>query len=376
MIARDQTMTIEHGTPKKVELSDIQVELEGLSGESGDEAEGVRRFGRALTLVICCEGSDRPEEVDDLVGRIITRSSARAIVIQAEPQAEEAVMEAWIRTHCLTRGEAEMQLCAEQITLHARGKAIHQLHGSVLDLRLGNLPLVIWWRGEPDLEGTLFLELVQAGDQIILDSARFSAPTMRLGDLVARLRRESVRIPFGDINWGRLMPWRELVAQFFDNPEHGKYLRQLDRVAVDYSAREGGNPGQAILLTMWLATMLDWQVVGGSWRRSGKDRSLQLRDGNREIQAEIRGRDDSLAQPGWLDAVTLQASVEPRATFEVTSCEGDCAKTVVRIGGKATERMAALNVPDDVSLVCSEFDASHRDRVYYHALQVLEQLLA
>lgn len=369
-------MTIDHGTPKKVELSDIEVELEGLSGESDEQAEARRSFGRALTLVICCESDDPPEAVDELVGRIITRSSARAIVIHAEPEAERAEMEAWIRTHCLTRGEAEMQLCAEQITLHARGDAVHQVHGNVLNLRLVNLPLVIWWRGEPDMDSALFLELLRAGDQIIVDSARFPAPTIQLGDLVSRLVREQIRVPVGDINWGRLMPWRELVAQFFDNPEHLKYLKQLDKIVLDYSARERGNPGQAVLLTMWLATMLDWQVVGGSWRRNGKDRSLRLRDQGREIEVEILGSEDSLARPGWLDAVTLQASVVPQATFQVSSCEDDCAKTLVKIGEKAIERMVALNVPDEVSLVCSEFDTSQHDRVYPHALQVLEQLLA
>jgi glucose-6-phosphate dehydrogenase assembly protein OpcA len=376
MMAPQEAMTIEHGTPKKVEVSQIEEELEALLSES-DAMEGTRRtYARALTLAIFCESADLPEVMDELVGHIITRYSARAIVIRTEPVAEHSETEAWIRTHCLTRGERETQLCAEQITLHAHGESIRQVHNSVLNLRLGNLPLVVWWRGQPDMENPLFLELLKAGDQIILDSARFTAPTLQLGDLVGRLYRESERVPFGDINWARLMPWRELIAQFFDNPEHLKYLKQLGEIDLEYSASDGGNPAQAILLAMWLATMLNWEVVGGSWRRNGRDRSLRLRDAGREIRVEVRASEDPRARPGWLDSVTLRSPTDPPAAFQITSCGDNCANTRVKIGERTAERMVALTIPNEVELVCSEFDASQRDRVYHHALHVLEQLLA
>ena len=368
--------TVEHGTPRRVELSQIEAELEILWGES-DELEGARHtFARALTLAIFCESGDSPELMDELVGRIITRYSARGILIRAEPDPTNAVLEAWIRTHCLTREEGETQMCAEQITLHAHGDKIQDLHSNVLNLRLDNLPLVVWWRAQPDLDNPLFCELLRAGDQVIVDSASFTAPTVQLGRLVGRLYRDFGNVPLGDINWARLMPWRELIAQFFDDSDNLKYLKELSEIAIEYSERDGGNPAQAILLTMWLATILDWQVVGGSWRSSGKDRSLRLRGAEGEIRVEIRGNGDSAARPGWLDSVTLRSPTDPEATFQITWCGEDCATTRIKIGSKVIERMVSLKIPDDVELVCSEFDASQRDRVFHHALQILEQLLA
>lgn len=376
MTVLEEAMTIEHSPPKKVELAQIEEELEALLGEP-DELEGPRRsFARALTLAIYCEGGDSPEAMDELVGNIITRYSARAIVIRPEPESEQAELETWIRRHCLTRGEGEKQLCSEQITLHARGESIKHLHLNVLNLRLGNLPLVIWWRGQPDLDSPLFMELLKSGDQVILDSARFTTPTLQLGGLVSRLVKESGRVPFGDINWSRLAPWRELVAQFFDSPEHLPYLKQLAKLEIEYSAGHGGNPAQPVLLTMWLATMLNWQVVGGSWEKNGRDRLLKFRDVDREIRVQILGAEDALSRPGWLESVTLQSQEPPKATFQIISCGEDCAKTRVQIGDKTAERMVSLSVPDEVELVCSEFDASQRDRVYHHALEGLEQLLA
>lgn len=374
-MAQKRAMSVEHSSPKKVELERIEAELEALLDESS-EVEGARRtFARALTLAIFCDRADLPEVMDEMVGDIVTRSSARAILIRSEPNDERAELEAWIATHCLTRGEGDTQLCAEQITLHAHGESARQLHRNVLELRLGNLPLVVWWRGELDLDDPLFSELLKAGDQVILDSARFTTPSLQLGGVVGRLYRESGRIPFGDINWARLMPWRELIAQFFDTPEHLKYLKQLDEINLEYSEGKGGNPVQAILLTMWLATMLNWEVVGGSWRSNGKDRSLRLRDRGREIKVEVRASDESRARPGWLEAVTLQSRTDPPATFQISSCGDECANTRVKIGDKVQERMVALTIPDEVDLVCSEVDASQRDRVYHQALQILEQLL-
>lgn len=372
----DKTMTIEHGPPKKVELAQIEEELEALLGESDDEQAPRRTYARALTLAIYCEGGDSPDAMDELVGNIITRYSARAIVIRPEPDVEQAELEAWIRTHCLTRGEGEKQLCSEQITLNARGESVKHLHLHVLNLRLGNLPLVIWWRGQPDLENPLFMEMLKSGDQVILDSARFTTPTLQLGGLVSKLVKESGGVPFGDINWARLASWRELVAQFFDNPEHLQFLNQLNQVVIEYSAAAGGNPAQAVLLTMWLSTMLNWRAVGGSWEKNGKDRLLKLMDGEREIQVQLLGVDDALARPGWLESVTLASETGSKATFQIHSCGEDCAKTRIQIGDKTWERMVSLNIPDEVELVCSEFDASQRDRVYHHALEGLELLLA
>lgn len=370
-----ETMTVEHGTPKKVMLSQIEEELELLLGGPA-AGEGARRsYARALTLAVFCDNADAPEVMDELVGHIITRYSARAIVIRTVPGAGEAELEAWIRKHCVIRGEGEMQLCAEQITLHGRADSIQQVHNSVLALRLGALPLVVWWRGQPDLENSLFVKLLESGDQIILDSACFTAPTLQLGGVVGRLYREYGRVPFGDINWARLTPWRELIAQFFDARENLKYLGQLTDIDVEYSSRDGGNPAQAILVAMWLATMLNWQVVEGSWKSNGIDRSLRLLDKDREVKVEIRGKASTEAQPGWLDSINLRSSGKPGASFQVKWCGEGCATTLVKIGTKVTERTAALNVPSEVELVCAEFDASQRDRVYHQALQILEQLL-
>ncbi len=374
MVFKGESITIDHGTPKKVQVPDIEAELAALSGEAVG-ADVRRTFGRMLTLVVYSEVDEPPEKLHELVGEIIVRTSARAILIQRVAGENQAGLEADVSTHCVMRGEEEAQQCAELVLLHAHEDVAEDLRSTVLSLRLRDLPLVVWWRARPNMEDALFSELIGASDQIILDSARFDAPADQLAKLVSRLRRESARVPFGDINWARLIPWRELIAQFFDNPEHLDYLNRLNEMSLEYSARDRGNPAQAILLVMWLATLLKWDVVEGSWERKGRTRSLRLSCEGREIRVDIHGSTDVDAPPGWLSAVALRVTGEPTAEFQINWCGDNCVTTLVKLGDRTTERSSALFIPDEVMLVSEEFDASRRDRVYHQALHVLEQLV-
>ncbi|MGE5141415.1 MAG: glucose-6-phosphate dehydrogenase assembly protein OpcA, partial [Rudaea sp.] len=359
-----ESMTVEHGEPKKVELQDVGSELFALSQEAVGE-DTRRAFGRMLTLVVYSEGEEPLETLHRLVGETVARASGRAILIDRVKQAGERDLEAYISTHCLVRGDDEMEQCAELVTLHVYDGMLEDLQNAVLSLRLQDLPLVVWWRARPDLREPFFSAMLKSADQVILDSARADADADRLPQLVSRLRKESEQVPFGDINWARLIPWRELIAQFFDTPEHLDYLERLDRMVLEYSARDRGNPAQAILITMWLATLLKWQVVRGSWAENGRNRSLRLQGPGGEIDVEIRGRVDSDAPPGWLCSVTLSATGEPPADFQISFCGENCVTTVVKLGDRVAERSLALHVPGEVTLVCEEFDARRSDRIYH-----------
>ncbi len=374
MALQGEPLTIDHGPPKQVNLDDIQAELESLTREAMGK-DGNRTFGRMLTLVVYADGDEDWNELQDRVGEIIVRVSGRAILIRRTPEANDGELQAFVSTHCLIRGDQTLTLCGELVTLHTSDGDIDELRNLVLSLRLRDLPLVLWWRAPVRPQDPLFLSLVRACDQVILDSCRFATRVDELGELVSFLARQSGRVSFGDINWARLIPWRELIAQFFDTPEHLIYLDRLDELELDYSARNNGNPSQALLITMWLATLLRWDVARGSWEANGHDRSLKLLNQGREIRVHIKGEVETDAPPGWLSGVTLRATGEPSADFQVNWCGENCVTTFVKIGRRVVERSLALSVPDEVTLVCEEFDASRQDRVYHQALYVLEQVV-
>ena len=373
MVFKDDAVKIDHGLPRKVDLQNVDAELDALSREiAGPDQQ--RTFGRMMTLVVYSEVDEDEDRLHEQIGEIIVRVSARAVLVRRESGSQSDI-EALIRAHCLLRGEGQPEQCAEQVTLHVGDAGADRVKQLLLSLRLRDLPLVLWWRARPDPNDKLLSQLLQVCDQVILDSALFSLPAADLSRLVSHLRRETERIPFGDINWARLTPWRELIAQFFDVPEHLDYLSRLTGMSLEYSTAQNANPAQPMLITMWLATMLKWEVVNGTWKRDGRDRSVRLTCEGREIQVDIHGAADSEAPPGWLTSIALRATGEPPANFEITWCGEHCVTTTVTIAGKTVEHTSSLSVPDDVTLVCEEFDASRRDRVYHQALLILEKLL-
>ncbi|MGB8649003.1 MAG: glucose-6-phosphate dehydrogenase assembly protein OpcA [Anaerolineae bacterium] len=374
MALQGESLTIDHGTPRQVTLAEIDGELEALVREAmGSESR--RTFGRMLTLVVYSEVDEPLETAHALVGEIVVRASGRAILIHRVPHAHAGDLEAFISTHCLMRDEEQAERCAELVTLHTHAASVDQLRNAVLSLRLQDLPLVVWWRAPLNLQDPLFLSLSKVCDQMILDSARFNSPAAQLAQSVAWMRRQSDRVLFGDINWARLIPWRELIAQFFDTPEHLDYLDRLDEMDLTYSERDHANATQVMLIVAWLATLLKWQVVEGSWQQKGSDHQFKLLSQGREIRVEIKADPNAEAPAGWLTDVAMRATGEPPAEFQINWCGEDCVTTLVKIGDRVAERSSSLYVPGEVTLVCEEFDAARRDRVYAQALQVLEQLI-
>ncbi len=375
MVFKEETINVEHSPPKKVDVSKIETELKRLWSETINVQGNRRALAHTLTLVIFCERDEPSNELGQLVGQIIMHNPARAIVIRPDANTAKNEIQAFISTHCLSRGEGDMQLCCEQIWLVAGGEAAQELHSTILGLRLGDLPLVVWWRGQPDLEDHLFSELIKRADQIILDSTQFTAHAEKVNRFIARLRRDYGEVSFGDINWARIAPWREYVAQFFDAPQHFEYLHALSSLTIDYALGERANPSQAILLMTWLSILLDWRVVAGSYRRDGPNRSMRLTQNNHEVRVEIRGRSSPTALPGSLVNVSMTAAGEEPASFSISSSE-DIANSRVQIGDKVTERSFGFDVPDEVSLVSSEILAPQHDRMYHRALEFLEGVFA
>jgi hypothetical protein len=104
---------------------------------------------------------------------------------------------------------------------------VHPRHltAVVLPLLLPELPVFTWWEGTPPFGEEVFDELTSVTDRLIVDSAAFVDPVAdlrRLAGVVGALEPAVT-----DCAWGRLTPWRELLAAPFSGPQ----LRPaLDRV--------------------------------------------------------------------------------------------------------------------------------------------------
>src|SRR3989442_14558825 len=92
--------------------------------------------------------------------------------------------------------------------------------------------------------------MLRRANRLVVDGLGFVHVERSLVTLDALRNRPGVGIDLADLNWGRLLPWRELVAQFWDVPAWRAQLSRLDPVEIQLRKPADGrsNPAPALLL--------------------------------------------------------------------------------------------------------------------------------
>lgn len=370
-----------HSDVRTVDLKRVEKELAELHQANLPGNLPVMR-ACTLTLVVLCDPDKDPADLAPLIGQIVASNPARVILIASHnPQAEP-----WLETRisCYhTNATGTLRNVGEEIDFYPRGAQYDSLPSAVLGLRVSGLPLVLYWRGQPDLQDRLFRALVGECDQILFDSSHFTARAERVNNTIAQLRLDYPQVSFGDVNWQRLRPWREFVAQFFDDPGSMVYLDALRRVEIEFSVGAGGNQSAAVLMMAWLASSLGWRVVPGSYTRDGLKREARFErrvyasDEPQEIRVTIRVREQADCMPGELTALRLETTGDPPdAVFQVKRAVGGFVDIQELSLNRFVERCNTLRLPEESSVISAELDARRRDRNYHRALELLDQLMS
>jgi glucose-6-phosphate dehydrogenase assembly protein OpcA len=335
-----------------------------------------------LNLMVLVPGGEQLARVSDVIARLSTGHPSRAIVMVAEPDVLEPGLEAWISAHCQVRPAGSSQVCCEQITIAARGQATHDLHGMAVPLLEPDLPVFLWWLGDPPLDDHLFDVLAGVSDRLIVDSAGFRAPEATLARLAGRFATPARpgRAALSDLNWARLTPWRQLIAQFFDSPNLQPFLEMLTDVDVSFDPGSGDrpNPAQALLLTVWLASRLDWKSPGAPFvfKEAPADRSQgedyhQTLYGRQPVRVRLHLGASGSATAGSLTEVTLAANAAGQSARFVVSLgeHRDYAVTTVEVEGmKPVSRVVHMDDPEEARLVGADLDILGHNPVYEAAL--------
>lgn len=377
------TPDILHLPPRVVPLKRVEDELSILREEGlGENVEGAALLRACtLTLVVLCDKNEDPSDLSPLVTELVESHPARVILLaQNEPKGQGAI-ETRISSYTAATSFPR-RLVGEEIAFYPRGAQSELLPSAVLALRVSGLPFILYWRGQPDLDDPLFHGLVGECDQILFDSQHFTARAERINNTIARLRLEYPDVSFGDVNWQRIRPWREFVAQFFDDPANMEFLDSIARVEIDFSAGFNGNQSASILLMAWLASSLSWRVLPGSYNRDGLTRTARFErhpygEDEQQIEVVIRVLEQEDCMPGELTGVRIKTRGDaPDAIFQVRRQVGGYAQVRELTPTRYSERVLMLNIPQDSNVVSSELDAPRRDRNYHRALELLDSLVA
>jgi hypothetical protein len=158
-------------------------------------------------------------------------------------------------------GKAQ-QICCEQIEIKARSESWPNLSPILLALTAADLPIVFWCRHSGALSKNAtgdqergFETLLNLATKSIFD-ARGVDPEFAL-ERIEKWRRENRVI--ADLEWTRLTPWREPLAQIFDNPARENKFSSFHTIEIAHP--EEKPTAQALYMAGWLSAPYKARVV-------------------------------------------------------------------------------------------------------------------
>jgi glucose-6-phosphate dehydrogenase assembly protein OpcA len=256
-------------------IAEIESELariwadQDLRLHTDDETDGGRLVAArtsVMNLVVIARRPELAERGAATIQKLTGRHPSRTIVIQSADPDGPSWLDARVEAHCILPRPDAPETCAETIHLTAGGEAGRHLSAIATPLIVHDLPVAVWWPGEPPLNSPAALELLSGADRLIVDGSTWSGDGMaRLRDMAALV--ESIGLAISDFALLRQSRWRDAIASVFDDPDFLPYLRSVRRVAVTYSTHdETGAHGSTNLVKPiyhvgWLASRLGLSVV-------------------------------------------------------------------------------------------------------------------
>ena len=232
----------------------------------GQPARHVAARTSVMNLVVVCRSPEIAEHSAAAIQALTGRHPSRTMIIGSADPDGPSWLDARIEAHCVLPREDAPEICAEMIHLTCGGEAGRHLAAIATPLIVHDLPVTVWWPGEPSFESRPARDLLAAADRLIVDGSTWS------GDGLARLVQmagllETTRLAISDFALVRQSRWREAIASVFDDPDFLPYLRYLRRIAVTYATHdETASSGSTNLVKPvyhvgWFASRLDMRVV-------------------------------------------------------------------------------------------------------------------
>ena len=359
---------LDSGTQRGVDISRI----ERLLGDLWRTTEEERRRGEAVArvrvqnLVAYVEDAGALERVERLADALPSRHPCRLVIVHAVPHVPGDELEAAISARCAIGAGERRQVCCEVITLTAPGDTRRYASSAVASLLVSGLPVSVWWTSRVQPHDEVFQELAEPADQVIVDSREGRDDAGAVIALARWAATENRHAVLGDLAWARILPWRQMVAEFFDPPAARALLPELCEVELT-SAGELLS-ADALLLMGWLASRLGWRWLDAG--RDGPAVRAVYRSAGKLVDVYLRRAGDE-ASPGRLTEVRLSAGPqEARHRFRVRrDREAGVIHTHVEAPGRPElERAAGLMERPDEALIGDLLDARGHDMVYEAAL--------
>jgi glucose-6-phosphate dehydrogenase assembly protein OpcA len=368
------------------------------SGRQAAEEERGTSAARTnvMNLIVIASGPELAERSAATIQALTGLHPSRSVVIQSADPDGPSWLDARIEAHCVMPHADVAETCAETIHVRAGGEAGRHLSAIATPLIIHDLPVTVWWPGEPRLDGPAARRLLADADRLVVDGSSWQS------DGLARLRQlaalqTSGTLAVSDFALDRQSRWREAIASIFDDPDFLPYLRSLRRIAITYATHDetdgvgSTNLVKPIYHVGWLASRLRLSVVKPLAAVAGQARVARpapgrpvagrglvatLSDGRAEVAVVIRPVVSTMPTGTTLRVELLAERRGSELRADVTA-EAEIVHSRVWLDGvEALDRHFRAPRRGDVDLLAEAIESGRRDPVAAGALRAAATLAA
>ena len=218
-------------------------------------ARGQAVYRAALANLVVPLDAPGSKQLSSVLVEVTRRYPSRLVLIETGSGAPAGPLQARVTALCHLRAGGSGAVCSEQIVLQPGPGAEPLVPSAVRSILVGELPVVLL-DAHPGAPGPWRDELWRAADLSLGDSALGDDPeaALLLWDRIARDDTSCIH----DLAWARLTPWREILAELFDEPGLAASLDTLAEMEIHFGAGPSGEgpSAPALLLAGWLAARL------------------------------------------------------------------------------------------------------------------------
>jgi glucose-6-phosphate dehydrogenase assembly protein OpcA len=340
-----------------------------------------------MNLVVVARRPEIAERCAATIQALTGRHPSRTLIVSPADPDGPSWLDAHIQAHCVLPREDAPEVCAETIFLSCGGESGRHLGAIIAPLLIHDLPVTVWWPGDPPFGSPAAHELLGMADRLVVDGSSWSESGLaRLGSL-ARLLADQ-RLSIFDIALVRQARWREAIASVFDMPAFLPYLRSLRRIAVTYATHdETGDPTATNIVkpvyhVAWLASRLDLSVVRPleavppPKRQPGpRGFAATLRDGRSQVAVVVRPVTSPMPGGTTLRVELLAERRGSELRADVTAEAETVRVHVWQDGVQALDRAFQAPRRTDVDLLAEAIEAGGADPVGHDALRAAGALV-
>ena len=311
------------------------------------EARGGRPSTATMNFIVYVENERYRDWVFERAQRIADKHPSRVIVLDAV-KGEHGIK--------VTAEEPDGNgpaIFRERVVLGVDGVRAPQRVHFVESLLVKDVDVVVWWAADRLFSSETFQGLLDVVQHVILDSSGTDKEPNAIREF-AKFFSQEQHVALGDLAWMRLDAWRDIVAQFFDDPGLRDELFSLRRITV-----VSGSDSEALYLGCWLASRLGWSVRDASRFTDNMGATIAF---ERKREGDIRR----------VRSVELESASSTYSAF----VDGDDAVCLEVTGKNARPRRhVPLQAVDNTSLVERAILGERTDEIFMEALHTVGDLL-